>query len=302
MIRWLAMLLGVFGTYRKNETVDVEYRSGGQVKLARTSRSASNPRVARRARLATRPARGAWRASPRSSAPTLARLRRKWRSCSQVKPMPPRTWSASLVTRQAASEARALAMCAASGSDSRLGAGAPGRVVGERARLLDVVEHPRAAGGRPPGRRRSGGRTAGAPSRSRRPSPSRAGRRPTSSAASATAADAGGLSHVAGERLAGGGARPARRRASRRSARAARSSPPIASTSRGSVVGSSPITAAPSASGTSRARLAVPAIEPRALAGGDAGKPAIALLVAGRRSRSRAPRSRSRGTGVGAHA
>jgi hypothetical protein len=33
-MRWLAMLLGLFGTYRKNETVDVEYRLGGQVKLA----------------------------------------------------------------------------------------------------------------------------------------------------------------------------------------------------------------------------------------------------------------------------
>jgi hypothetical protein len=33
-MRWLAMLLGFFGTYRKHETVDVEYRLGGQVKLA----------------------------------------------------------------------------------------------------------------------------------------------------------------------------------------------------------------------------------------------------------------------------
>jgi len=33
-IRWLAMLLGVFGTYRKHEVIDVEYRSGGEVKLA----------------------------------------------------------------------------------------------------------------------------------------------------------------------------------------------------------------------------------------------------------------------------
>ena len=33
-IRWLSMLLGVAGTYRKHETVDVEYRLGGQVKLA----------------------------------------------------------------------------------------------------------------------------------------------------------------------------------------------------------------------------------------------------------------------------
>jgi hypothetical protein len=32
--RWLAMLLGLFGTYRKHETVDVEYRLGGQAKLA----------------------------------------------------------------------------------------------------------------------------------------------------------------------------------------------------------------------------------------------------------------------------
>jgi hypothetical protein len=33
-LRWLAMLLGLFGTYRKHETVDVEYRLGGKVKLA----------------------------------------------------------------------------------------------------------------------------------------------------------------------------------------------------------------------------------------------------------------------------
>jgi hypothetical protein len=33
-LRWMAMLLGLFGTYRKHETVDVEYRLGGQTKLA----------------------------------------------------------------------------------------------------------------------------------------------------------------------------------------------------------------------------------------------------------------------------
>jgi hypothetical protein len=33
-MRWLAMFLGLFGTYRTHETVDVEYRLGGQVKLA----------------------------------------------------------------------------------------------------------------------------------------------------------------------------------------------------------------------------------------------------------------------------
>jgi hypothetical protein len=32
--RWMAMYLGLFGTYRKNETVDVEYELGGQTKLA----------------------------------------------------------------------------------------------------------------------------------------------------------------------------------------------------------------------------------------------------------------------------
>ena len=32
--RYLAMLLGLFGTYRKHETVDVEYRLGGEAKLA----------------------------------------------------------------------------------------------------------------------------------------------------------------------------------------------------------------------------------------------------------------------------
>ena len=32
--RWMAMYLGLFGTYRKNETVDVEYRHGGRIELA----------------------------------------------------------------------------------------------------------------------------------------------------------------------------------------------------------------------------------------------------------------------------
>jgi hypothetical protein len=32
-IRWLAMLMGLFGSYRKHETIDVEYRLGGKVKL-----------------------------------------------------------------------------------------------------------------------------------------------------------------------------------------------------------------------------------------------------------------------------
>ena len=32
--RWLAMYMGIFGTYRTNETVDIEYRQGGEIKLA----------------------------------------------------------------------------------------------------------------------------------------------------------------------------------------------------------------------------------------------------------------------------
>jgi hypothetical protein len=32
--RWMAMYLGLFGTYRKNETVDVEYQLEGETKLA----------------------------------------------------------------------------------------------------------------------------------------------------------------------------------------------------------------------------------------------------------------------------
>lgn len=33
-IRWLSMLIGVVGTYRKNETVDIEYRLRGTTTLA----------------------------------------------------------------------------------------------------------------------------------------------------------------------------------------------------------------------------------------------------------------------------
>ena len=33
-VRWLAMLLGLFGTYRKHEVVDVEYRLRGETRLA----------------------------------------------------------------------------------------------------------------------------------------------------------------------------------------------------------------------------------------------------------------------------
>jgi hypothetical protein len=32
--RWAAMYLGLFGTYRKNETVDLQYMRGGKVQLS----------------------------------------------------------------------------------------------------------------------------------------------------------------------------------------------------------------------------------------------------------------------------
>jgi hypothetical protein len=32
--RWMAMYLGLFGTYRKHETIDVEYHLGDKVQLA----------------------------------------------------------------------------------------------------------------------------------------------------------------------------------------------------------------------------------------------------------------------------
>jgi hypothetical protein len=32
--RWIAMYMGIFGTYRKNETVDIEFRRNGKVELA----------------------------------------------------------------------------------------------------------------------------------------------------------------------------------------------------------------------------------------------------------------------------
>lgn len=32
--RWAAMYLGLFGTYRKNETIDIQYTRGGKVQLS----------------------------------------------------------------------------------------------------------------------------------------------------------------------------------------------------------------------------------------------------------------------------
>lgn len=34
MTRWLAMFLGFFGTYRKDETIDIQYQRAGRTELA----------------------------------------------------------------------------------------------------------------------------------------------------------------------------------------------------------------------------------------------------------------------------
>jgi hypothetical protein len=41
--RWAAMYLGLFGTYRKHETVDVEYTLDGAVKLVSDARILDDP-------------------------------------------------------------------------------------------------------------------------------------------------------------------------------------------------------------------------------------------------------------------
>ena len=41
--RWLAMYLGLFGTYRKNETVDLQFNRGGKVELVSDLPVEGNP-------------------------------------------------------------------------------------------------------------------------------------------------------------------------------------------------------------------------------------------------------------------
>ena len=122
-------------------------------------------------------ARGARCALPHSSASTFARLRKKWRSCSQVKPMPPCTCSDDGSHPPAGVRRVGLRHRGGQRQRLRLGVRGPGR----RSRSPSARPRPRAAsarsGARPPGRRRSGGRTACARARTPRPSPSPAGPR-----------------------------------------------------------------------------------------------------------------------------
>ena len=61
-LRWLSMYIGLFGSYRKNETIDVEYRLDGKTQLAsdlpvtpsRTPAKAWARRPGRRSRLLAR--------------------------------------------------------------------------------------------------------------------------------------------------------------------------------------------------------------------------------------------------------
>ena len=190
--------------------------------------------------------------------------------------------------------------------------GGPGGEVGERPRALGLHQHLARSGAIPPGRRRSGGRTACAPWRTRRPSPSCAARarraRPTARWRSGRARP-----HVALQRLAAVGsttlAKLARRVdrvdlldvGGRALVRPARWSP-----------SNSTITAASSASGTSGARPflttpTVPRASPEAMPGSQRGfcssLPACCDQRARRRrsrrtatarARSRAPPSGSR--------
>ena len=46
--RWLAMYLGLFGTYRKNETIDLQFSRTARSNCAPTSPSSPTPRARRR--------------------------------------------------------------------------------------------------------------------------------------------------------------------------------------------------------------------------------------------------------------
>jgi hypothetical protein len=43
--RWLSMFLGLFGTYRKNETVDIQFRRGGKAELVSDAEVIGDPEL-----------------------------------------------------------------------------------------------------------------------------------------------------------------------------------------------------------------------------------------------------------------
>ena len=75
---------------------------------------------------------------------TRPRFNQNWRSCSQVKPIPPRTWSAEAGTSHRRPPARRRHR-RGQRQRLRLGVGGPCRVVGERAGLLGGQQHRGAA-------------------------------------------------------------------------------------------------------------------------------------------------------------
>ena len=122
------------------DAVERAQLSAAQRALGRTGR---RPRRGRR----RRPARGAtWRrrTSPRSALP---RLRKKWRSCSQVKPMPPCTWIEASGDPPAGVGGVGLGHRGGQRQRLGLGVGGPGGAVDGRARVLGLQQHLRAAVG-----------------------------------------------------------------------------------------------------------------------------------------------------------
>ena len=293
------MYLGLFGTYRKHETIDVEYRLGGQVKLVSDAESRTTAsRSPGRARRARRRARGAARALPSSWAPTRGALEQ------EVDVVLPGEADPAEGLDRVVGDARGgvggARLRHRGGERQRLGLG----VGAPRPRSRSASAPPRRpracrrAGARPPGRRRSGGRTARAPWRTRPPCRAPAGR-----------------------------PRPARRRARRRPASTAGAtspgsgSPPSALTA---VVGASRVDQVEAlerrvvgldqlravavgehehrgalGGADDRLRVGGERGRPARLAGGDAGQPALALLVRARALDRRPGDTRWRSTATG---
>ena len=183
--RWLAMALGLFGSYGRHDTVDVHFQLGGKPKaISEPERScpSSVTGLGDHGRLAGAEtgqvgdpvavlARGAQHA-----AGDAERFSQNCRSCSQVKPMPPNTCSAEAVVVPRRNRRREHS------PSPRPSAATWARRPLPKPRSRPASETPRRptasprSGARPPGRSRSRGRIACARARTPRPSPSPSGR------------------------------------------------------------------------------------------------------------------------------